>query len=108
MKNNFGTALLLITHNLGIVAESCDRMAVMYAGRIAEEGPRGGGRRDETPDVLVPEAQRERPRKHPHEPRDDGERPDAGALVRVHRPDRRLVEAQAGFADTETLLPHDT
>ncbi|HKC92189.1 MAG TPA: ABC transporter ATP-binding protein, partial [Candidatus Limnocylindria bacterium] len=38
LKNNFGTALLLITHNLGIVAESCDRMAVMYAGRIAEEG----------------------------------------------------------------------
>ena len=39
LKDNFGTALLLITHNLGIVAESCDRMAVMYAGRIAEEGP---------------------------------------------------------------------
>ena len=39
LKNNFGTALLLITHNLGIVAESSDRMAVMYAGRIAEEGP---------------------------------------------------------------------
>ncbi len=39
LKRNFGTALLLITHNLGIVAESCDRMAVMYAGRIAEEGP---------------------------------------------------------------------
>ncbi|HLX32004.1 MAG TPA: ABC transporter ATP-binding protein [Gaiellaceae bacterium] len=38
LKRNFGTALLLITHNLGIVAESCDRMAVMYAGRIAEEG----------------------------------------------------------------------
>jgi len=39
LRDNFGTALLLITHNLGIVAESCDRMAVMYAGRIAEEGP---------------------------------------------------------------------
>jgi peptide/nickel transport system ATP-binding protein len=39
LRENFGTALLLITHNLGIVAESCDRMAVMYAGRIAEEGP---------------------------------------------------------------------
>jgi oligopeptide/dipeptide ABC transporter ATP-binding protein len=39
LKRNFGTALLLITHNLGIVAESCDRMAVMYAGRIVEEGP---------------------------------------------------------------------
>jgi peptide/nickel transport system ATP-binding protein len=39
LKRNFGTALLLITHNLGIVAESCDRVAVMYAGKIAEEGP---------------------------------------------------------------------
>jgi peptide/nickel transport system ATP-binding protein len=38
LKRNFGTALLLITHNLGIVAEACDRMAVMYAGKIAEEG----------------------------------------------------------------------
>ena len=39
LKRNFGTALLLITHNLGIVAEACDRMAVMYAGHIVEEGP---------------------------------------------------------------------
>ena len=38
LRRNFGTALLLITHNLGIVAESCDRVAVMYAGQIAEEG----------------------------------------------------------------------
>jgi peptide/nickel transport system ATP-binding protein len=39
LRRNFGTALLLITHNLGIVAEACDRVAVMYAGRIVEEGP---------------------------------------------------------------------
>ncbi len=38
LKENFGTALLLITHNLGIVAEACDRVAVMYAGKIVEEG----------------------------------------------------------------------
>ncbi len=38
LRQNFGTALLLITHNLGIVAEACNRVAVMYAGRIAEEG----------------------------------------------------------------------
>jgi peptide/nickel transport system ATP-binding protein len=38
LRRNFDTALLLITHNLGIVAETCDRVAVMYAGRIAEEG----------------------------------------------------------------------
>ena len=39
LKQNFDTALLLITHNLGIVAEACDHVAVMYAGQIVEEGP---------------------------------------------------------------------
>jgi oligopeptide/dipeptide ABC transporter ATP-binding protein len=34
-QNN--TAVLLVTHNLGVVAEICDRVAVMYAGRIVEE-----------------------------------------------------------------------
>jgi peptide/nickel transport system ATP-binding protein len=38
LRSNFDTALLLITHNLGIVAEACDRVAVMYAGRIVEQG----------------------------------------------------------------------
>jgi peptide/nickel transport system ATP-binding protein len=38
LRANFNTALLLITHNLGIVAEACDRVAVMYAGRIVEQG----------------------------------------------------------------------
>ncbi|CAM3642761.1 ABC transporter ATP-binding protein [Nocardioides zeicaulis] len=38
LRKNFNTALLLITHNVGIVAEACDRVAVMYAGRIVEQG----------------------------------------------------------------------
>jgi peptide/nickel transport system ATP-binding protein len=38
LRRNFSTALLLITHNVGIVAEACDRVAVMYAGRIVEQG----------------------------------------------------------------------
>ncbi|GAB3431527.1 ABC transporter ATP-binding protein [Flindersiella endophytica] len=38
LRRNFDTALLLITHNLGIVAEACDRVAVMYAGHLAEIG----------------------------------------------------------------------
>jgi peptide/nickel transport system permease protein len=38
LQTNFNTSLLLITHNLGIVTERCDRVAVMYAGRLAEQG----------------------------------------------------------------------
>jgi len=38
LRRNFKTSLLLITHNVGIVAEACDRVAVMYAGRIVEQG----------------------------------------------------------------------
>jgi peptide/nickel transport system ATP-binding protein len=39
IRERYAPAILLITHNLGIVAEACDRVAVMYAGRIVEQGP---------------------------------------------------------------------
>jgi peptide/nickel transport system ATP-binding protein len=34
-----GTAIMLVTHDMGVIAETADRVAVMYAGRIAEIGP---------------------------------------------------------------------
>jgi len=38
LNREYGTATILITHNLGVVAGMCDRVVVMYAGRIVEEG----------------------------------------------------------------------
>jgi oligopeptide/dipeptide ABC transporter ATP-binding protein len=39
LQRRTGVALLFVTHNLGIVARMCDKVAVMYAGRIVEQGP---------------------------------------------------------------------
>ncbi|MFC3676807.1 ABC transporter ATP-binding protein [Ferrovibrio xuzhouensis] len=49
-----GTAVMLVTHDMGVIAETADRVAVMYAGRIAEIGP--------VQDVI----------KHPHHPYTSG------------------------------------
>jgi peptide/nickel transport system ATP-binding protein len=39
LRHDFGTAIVLITHALGVVAETADRVIVMYAGRKVEEAP---------------------------------------------------------------------
>lgn len=39
LQQQTGVALIFVTHDLGIVAKMCDRVAVMYAGKIVEQGP---------------------------------------------------------------------
>lgn len=38
LQDQFGMAIMMITHNLGVIAEMCDRVAVMYMGKIVESG----------------------------------------------------------------------
>jgi peptide/nickel transport system ATP-binding protein len=39
LQRDAGLAVLFVTHDLGVVAEVCDRVVVMYAGQVVEEGP---------------------------------------------------------------------
>jgi oligopeptide/dipeptide ABC transporter ATP-binding protein len=39
LQAEMGMAIMLITHDLGVIAETCDNVVVMYAGRVAEAGP---------------------------------------------------------------------
>ncbi len=39
LRDELGMAIMIITHNMGVIAETADRVAVMYAGRVVEEAP---------------------------------------------------------------------
>jgi oligopeptide/dipeptide ABC transporter ATP-binding protein len=39
LRRDLGLSLILITHDLSVIAETCDRALIMYAGKVAEEGP---------------------------------------------------------------------
>ena len=70
LREETGTAIILITHDLGVVAEMCDRVAVMYAGEIVEQTDVrtlfDGPRHPYTRGLIGVDP---RARRHPREPR---------------------------------------
>ena len=84
LQRAHGLALIFITHNLGIVAKMCDRLAVMYAGRVVECGP--VSRLFNAP-------------AHPYT------RALLNAIPRMADPDRRLAAIDGQPPDLATLPP---
>jgi peptide/nickel transport system ATP-binding protein len=81
LRRSFGTAIVLITHDLGVIAETADRVVVMYAGRKVEEAP--------VASLFA------RPR-HPYT---------AGLLGSVPRVDRTGAAPRARLAEIEGMVP---
>ena len=80
LAREHGTAVMLITHDMGVIAETADRVAVMYAGRIAEIGPVRG--------VI-------RAARHPYTAGLMGSIPKLGAGAGKHR--ERLVQIEGAL-----------
>ncbi len=81
LQRELGMAVLFVTHDLGVVADLCDRVAVMYAGQIVEEGP--------VHDLFA----------NPRHPYTEGL---LGAMPQVGRPDERLSVIRG-----QVPLPHE-
>ena len=87
LSSEFGTAVLLITHDLGIAAGMCDRVNVMYAGRIVETGTVDDAVREPADAVrLGPARLAAADRRRPRRPAAD----DRGHAAAAHRAARRL------------------
>ena len=83
-----GTAVMLITHDMGVIAETADRVAVMYAGRIAEIGP--------VREVI-------RAARHPYTTGLMGSIPKLGAGAGKHR--SRLVQIEGAMPRLNAMPP---
>ncbi len=81
LRRQLGIAMILISHDLSVIAETCDRVAIMYAGRIAEQAP-----------AAILFGTRERPARpaHPYT------QALLGAFPNIHR-QRTFVEGIPGY-----------
>ena len=77
-------AVMLITHDMGVIAETANRLAVMYAGRLAEIGP--------VRDVI----------KSPHHPYTQGL---MGSIPRLNIESGRLVQISAAMPRLDAIRP---
>ena len=86
LRHELGLSLILITHDLSVIAETCDRVLVMYAGKVAEEGA-GPDRLPEPTTSVHAQAARRLP-EHPRRPADARRhpRPAAGPPRAAARP----------------------
>ncbi|YCH08147.1 ABC transporter ATP-binding protein [Arthrobacter sp. alpha11c] len=86
LRDNYGTSIVLITHNMGVVADLADRVVVMYQGDVVEEAPSR---------VLFAEPQQDYTKKLlaavPHLGRNSASE---GARARLHQDGKVLVEAK--------------
>jgi peptide/nickel transport system ATP-binding protein len=86
LRDNYGTSIVLITHNMGVVADLADRVVVMYQGDVVEEAPSR---------VLFAEPQQDYTKKLlaavPHLGRNSASE---GARARLHQDGKILVEAK--------------
>jgi oligopeptide/dipeptide ABC transporter ATP-binding protein len=110
MKREFGISLLLITHDLGVIAETADRVAIMYAGRIVEQGPvREVFRQPAHPYTQGLLASIPGGHAGTRLHAIDGSVPNLGALPRgcsfAPRCAARLPQCEARFPDVTTLAP---
>jgi len=108
LSRRFGVAMILITHNLGVVARYADRVNVMYAGRIVERGTAHNiyhrPRHPYTLGLLNSVPRLDQSRKHKLEPI-EGQPPDLGALPGGCRfmPRCRFAEAKCAELDPQLL-----
>ncbi len=93
LRARLGTSILFISHNLGVIASMCDRVGVLYAGELVEEGPaqRGAARRAaplqrRAPALPAPRRGAQGPGPARHHPRLPARAGHADHRLRLRRP----------------------
>ena len=103
LRKEFGTSVLFISHNLGVIRKMCERVGVLYAGRLVEEGPTCDAARRPTPSVHRGPASLHPPWRPAQGPRPARHHPRLPAPARRAPPRVRL---RRPLPDRDRHLPH--